>query len=613
MSNGRIPDDVIDAVLKAHDIAEVVGRHVHLTKQGRYLKGLCPFHSEKTPSFTVSPERQTFHCFGCGAGGSAIRFISEIEGLSFGQALRKLAEEAGLQLNLGTAGGERSEPRENPERIKLQEAYVLADKLYQYILHNTEQGKAAKDYLKRRGISEKLMEAFGIGYAPMRWDTLVKLLEKNGFSLPLMEQGGLISAKQDETGYVDKFRDRVMFPIKDWKGQTIAFGGRLMGEGQPKYMNSPESMLFHKSKTLYNLHMSRPHIRKTQELVLFEGYMDVIRSWDAGVSNGVATMGTALTPEHAEAIRRLAERVTVAYDGDSAGQTAAYKSIPILEKAGCQVRIAVLPGGLDPDEFIAKHGSERFVREVMEAAVPSIKYKLLYYRRNYRMQEDGERLRYIQQALRLIAGLPSPIEREHYVRDLTSEFRYSYESAMQTVNEIRLREEKTDSTGDNKPNPWNNVRHDDVKPREKTPKIIPAYQFAERQLLAVMLLDRDVAQYVERRLGDGFNLDAHTAIAAGLYAFYGQGYEPNASMFIGMLQDDQLESLASSLTLIDNRSGVNEAVIDDYIREIKKYPLMQELEQKKELIKQAERAGDIPRALQLGNEIISLEKQLKSS
>ncbi|WP_159883865.1 DNA primase [Paenibacillus puerhi] len=613
MSNGRIPDDVIDAVLKAHDIAEVVGRHVHLTKQGRYLKGLCPFHSEKTPSFTVSPERQTFHCFGCGAGGSAIRFISEIEGLSFAQALRKLAEEAQLAVNLGTTGsGDRTGPNDNPERLKLQEAYGLADKLYQYILHNTEQGKAAKEYLKRRGIDDKLMETFGIGYAPDRWDTLVKLLDKNQFPLPLMEQGGLISAKQDGTGYVDKFRDRVMFPIRDWKGQTIAFGGRMMGEGQPKYMNSPESMLFHKSRTLYNLHAARPQIRKTQELVLFEGYMDVIRSWDAGVLNGVATMGTALTPEHAEAIRRLAERVTVAYDGDSAGQSAAYKSIPILENAGCQIRIAVLPNGLDPDEFIAKHGSERYVREVIEAAVPSIKYKLLYYRRNYRMQEDGERLRYIQQALRMIAGLASPIEREHYVKDLTSEFRYSYESAMQTVNEIRLQAEKTDSGGDNKANPWNNVRND-AKPREKAPKIIPAYQFAERQLLAVMMLDREVAQYVERRLGDGFNLDAHTAIAAGLYAFYGQGYEPNASMFIGTLQDDKLESLASSLTLIDNRSGVNEAVIDDYIREIKKYPLLLELEQKKELIKQAERAGDIPRALQLGNEIISLEKQLKSS
>ncbi|WP_281888191.1 DNA primase [Paenibacillus sp. YYML68] len=611
MSNGRIPQPVVDAVLKAHDIVEVVGKYVHLTKQGHYMKGLCPFHSEKTASFTVTPEKQIYHCYGCQAGGNVIGFVADIEGLSYGQAIRKLAEEASLDVQFGLAT-DGPETKENKDRTKLLEAYELAEKLYQYILHNTEQGKAAKQYLRNRGLSDKLMEAFGLGYAPQRWDTLVNLLEKKQFPLTLMEQGGLISAKQDGTGYVDKFRDRVIFPIRDWKGQTVAFGGRLMGDGQPKYLNSPESMLFHKSRTLYNMHAARPQIRKTQELALFEGYLDVIRSWDAGVHNGVATMGTALTPEHAEQIRRLAERVVVVYDGDSAGQAAAYKSIPLLENAGCQVRIALLPSGMDPDEYIGKYGSERFVREIMDPAVPSIKYKLLYFRRNYKMQEDGERLRYIQQALRVIAGLASPIEREHYVKELTTEFRYSFDTAMQALNEIRLQAEKKEAQGDNKPNPWNNVRNNG-RPRTQSPAIIPAYQFAEKQLLAVMIQDQEVAQYVEKQLGDGFNVEEHAAIAAYLYAYYAQGYEPNASMFIGMLQDDKLESLASSLTLIDNRNGVNEAVIDDYIREIKKYPLVQELEAKREQVKQAERSGDIPTALKLASEIISLEKQLKSS
>ncbi|MBP1156319.1 MULTISPECIES: DNA primase [unclassified Paenibacillus] len=611
MSNGRIPEHVIDAVLKSHDIVEVVGRHVHLTKQGHYLKGLCPFHSEKTPSFTVTPEKQIYHCFGCGAGGNAIRFISEVEGLSFGEAVRKLADEAKLDVGLAPQTG-KEETKEHAERVKLLAGYELAAKLYQYILHNTEQGKAAKAYLRDRGMNDKLIETFGLGYAPTRWDTLTNLLDKKQFSLPLMEQGGLISAKQDGSGYVDKFRDRVMFPIYDWKGQVIAFGGRTMGDAQPKYVNSPESMLFHKSRTLYNLHLARPQVRKMQEIVLFEGYMDIIRAWEAGIRNGVATMGTALTPEQAEAIRRLAERVTVAYDGDQAGQSAAYKSIPMLENAGCQVKIALLPNALDPDEYIAKHGSERFVREVIETAVPSIKYKLLYFRKNYKLQEDGEKLRYIKQALKLIAGLSSPIEREHYLRELSSEFRYSLDALQQNLNEIRLQSEKNERFGDNKDKPWNNVMNNG-KPREHVPSMVPAYQFAERQLLAVMMLDRDISGHVERRLGDGFNMEAHAALAAYLYSYYAQGYEPNVGTFIGMLQDDKLESLASSLTLIDNRNGINDAVIDDYIREIKKYPLLQSLEQKKEEVKQAERSGDIPRALQLGSEIISLEKQLKSS
>ncbi|WP_284638712.1 DNA primase [Paenibacillus silviterrae] len=611
MSNGRIPEEVIEAVLRAHDIVEVVGRYVHLTKQGHYLKGLCPFHSEKSPSFTVTPEKQIYHCFGCGAGGNAIRFISEVEGVSFGQAVRKLADDANLSLGLEDRPGER-QAKENPERVKLLEAYERAGKLYHYILLNTEQGKPALEYLRGRGMNDKMISMFGIGYAPARWDTLVSVLEKNEFPLPLMEKGGLITAKQDGTGYVDKFRDRVMFPIHDWKGQLIAFAGRAMGDVQPKYMNSPESMLFHKSRTLYNIHHARPQIRKAQELVLFEGYMDVIKAWEAGVTNGVATMGTALTPEHAEVIRKNAERVIVAYDGDNAGQSAAYKSIPILENAGCQVRVALLPDRLDPDEYIAAHGSERFVREVVEAAVPSIKYKLIYFRKNYRLQEDGEKLRYIQQALKIIAGLSSPIEREHYVRELSGEFQYSYDSAMQTLNEIRLQSEKYNNAGDNKDQPWNNVMND-RRPRERAPSLYPAYHNAERQLLAVMMADKDVTEYVQKHLGDGFNVDAHAALAAYLYAYYAQGYEPNASTFIGTLQEEELEGLASSLIMMGNRHGLNEQVIDDYIREIKKYPQQQAIERKREEMIRAERSGDILLAAQIGSEIISLEKQLKSS
>ncbi|UUZ85518.1 hypothetical protein LJK88_19555 [Paenibacillus sp. P26] len=275
------------------------------------------------------------------------------------------------------------------------------------------------------------------------------------------------------------------------------------------------------------------------------------------------------------------------------GQTAAYKSIPILENAGCSAKVAVIPNAQDPDEYITANGSERFVREVIETAVPSIKYKLLYFRKNYKLQEDGERLRYIQQALKLIAAIPTPIEREHYVRELTGEFNYSYDAAMQTLNEIRMQTEKNEKIRDNKDNPWNNVMNDG-RPRQQMPRVMPAYQFAERQLLAAMMADREVSAYVEQKLGDQFNIESHAALAAYLYAYYAGGYEPNATTFIGTLQDDKLESLASSLTLIDNRNGINDTVIDDYIREIRKYPTLQLLERKREEVKQAERKGIFP-------------------
>ncbi|EGL19931.1 MULTISPECIES: DNA primase [unclassified Paenibacillus] len=608
MGYGRIPDEVIEAVLQRHDIADVIGKYVHLTKQGHYLKGLCPFHSEKSPSFTVTPEKQIYHCFGCGAGGNMFQFLREIEGYTFAEAVRHLAEEADIPVTW-----EESLSADNPQqkdRSKMLEANEKAAKLYRYILMNTDQGKNALDYVRNRQMSDKLIDAFQIGYAPAMWDTLVQQLQKAGYDLPLMERGGLVSARSEGDGYIDKFRDRVIFPIWDAQGKVIAFGGRALGDVQPKYLNSPETMLFNKSRVLYNFHQARPQIRKTNTMVLFEGYMDVVKAWEAGVRNGVGTMGTALTPEHAELIRRNAGRVVICYDGDSAGQNAAYKAIPLLEQAGCEVKVAMLPDAQDPDEYITAYGSERFVREIIDYAVPSIKYRLHYIRRHFRLQEEGDRIRYQQTALKMIADLSS-IEREHYLKQLAGEFETSYESLKQDLANLRMKSEKNRTVRDNIDVPWNNGRHN----RKETPKapLYPAYHNAERQLLAVMMHDRDVSAYVEERLGDEFNVDAHAVLAAYLYAFYAQNSTPSVSRYMAMIQDDKLENLASSIAMMGAHHGVNEVVIDDYIKEIKKYPKQQEISRKKEEMIRAERSGDPLRAAQILSEIIALEKQLKFS
>jgi DNA primase len=609
---GRIPDEVIEAVLKHHDIVEVIGKYIHLTKQGHYMKGLCPFHSEKSPSFTVTPEKQIYHCFGCGVGGNSIHFLMEIEGFGFSEAVTRLAEEAGIPVSWEEASEEQTE--QQLEKSTLLRAYELASKLYQYIMHNTEQGKAAKEYLRSRGISEKLMETFQIGYAPATWDTTVQLLDKRGFNLSLMDKGGLVSARSEGNGYVDKFRERIMFPICDSTGKVIAFGGRAMGDVQPKYLNSPETILFNKSKSLYNFHQARANIRKKGQVVLFEGYVDVIKAWEAGVLNGVATMGTALTKEHATILNRNADNVVICYDGDNAGQSAAYKSIPIIEDTGTRVNVAMLPDSKDPDEYVRTYGFERFVREIIEPAVPSMKYKLLYIRKNFKLHEDGDRLRYLQTAVKMIAELLSPIEREHYLKQLSSEFPDSSHDALkQDLHEILLESEKNRKNGDNKQFLWNNVRNNGSAAEKRRTALLPAYHNAERQLLAIMMHDRDICLHVEKQLGDQFHVEAHAVLAAYLYAYYAQYIEPNASRYIAMLQDDQLESLASSIVMIGMGHGVNAQVIDDYIREIKKVPLQQEITRKKEEMVRAERAGDHQQAAQIAIQIITLEKQLKTS
>lgn len=615
MRYGRIPEEVIEAVLKRHDIVDVIGRHVHLSKQGHYMKGLCPFHSEKSPSFTVTPEKQIYRCFGCNVGGNLIRFVMEIEGLSFSEAITKLAEEADIPITWEEASEEQNEQQQ--EKATLLKAYDFAAKLYHYILGNTEQGKVAKGYLASRGISDKLIDTFQIGYAPAMWDTLVQQLVKREFDLTLMEKGGLISAKHEGTGYVDKFRERVMFPICDAAGKVIAFGGRSMGDAQPKYLNSPESTLFNKSRTMYNLHLARPNMRKLQQAVLFEGYVDVIKAWEAGISNGVATMGTALTKEHAALLNRNADQIVVCYDGDNAGQSAAFKSIPILEETGSRVTVAMLPDGKDPDDYVKQYGFDRFVREIIEPAVPSMKYKLLYIRKNFKLHEDGDRLRYLQSAVKLISELHSPMEREHYLKQLASEFPdSSYEAMKLDLHEILLQSEKNRPDGDNKPILWNNVMNNGrtaERTRKKTPSLLPAYHNAERLILAVMMHDRDVCAHVEVQLGDQFNVEAHAVLAAYLYAYYAQNAEPDASRYIAMLQDEQLESLASSIVMMGAGHGMNEQVIDDYIRQIRKVPMQEEIERKIEERVRAERAGDHLRAAQIAIEIIALEKRMKST
>lgn len=608
MGSGRIPDDAIEAVLKAHDITDVVGKYVHLSKQGHYLKGLCPFHSEKTPSFTVTPERQIFHCFGCGAGGNSIQFVMQKEGLTFSEAVRQLAEEAGIPIGPEDAYSEPSPQQQ--ERIELLKAYELSARVYRSILMNTVQGRDALAYLRTRGISDELIDTFQLGYAPNMWDALVKQLEKSGFLLPAMERGGLVSAKADGQGYVDKFRDRVMIPIHDPKGRAIAFGGRAMGDVQPKYLNSPESALFHKSRSLFNLHRARADIRKREQIVLFEGYFDVIRAWQAGVHHGVATMGTALTGDHAEAIKRLTGEAVICYDGDSAGQAAAFKSIPLLEQAGLSVKVAMLPDGKDPDEYIAANGSERFVREIIEGAVTSTKFRLLYARRNFRLQEEADRLRYLSGAVKLIADLPSLLEREHYLREIASEFEVSLDALKQDVAELLIRREKSKPSGDNNANLWNNVRNNG-KEAERVPPLRPASYNAERLLLAVMMHDRDVCKIVEERLGDGFMMETHAVLAAYLYAFYSQENEPSLSKYLATLQDPELSRLASSIAMIGASHAVNERVIDDYILQIKKAPLQQEIKRKEEEAIHAERMGDPLRAAQIRIEMITLEKQLR--
>ncbi|MFD0672054.1 DNA primase [Cohnella sp. GCM10027633] len=606
MNNGMIPQSVIDEVLRRHDIADTVGKVVHLVKNGKYLKGLCPFHSERTPSFTVTPEKQIYHCYGCGKGGNVIKFLMDLESLSFPEAVKQLAEDIGIQATWSAAGHAEPTPQQQ-QKQRLVEAHEYSVKLYHHILRNTVPAKPAMDYLRSRGFTDALIEEFGIGYAPARWDTLTQALERKGYSADEMESGGLLSRRQEAEGYVDRFRDRVMFPIRDASGNAIAFGGRLMTDGQPKYLNSPESPLFNKSRTLYRLSEAKPAIRRLRQAVLFEGYVDVIKAWSAGVHNGVATMGTALTAEHAAVLKRFADVIVLCYDGDDAGQAAAHKSIPLLEGAGFVVRVSVIPNRMDPDEYIGAHGPAAFVRECIEGAVSAIKFQLIYLRKAHILLEEDGRIRYLRDAVKLVARQDSPTERELLLKELSQEFGVSIDTLKQESLEVRQRE-KLGNARDIPGGTWNN-EWNEKRSSSKLPALAPANVQAEKQLLSWMLLDADTAGIVQERLGDDFHVEDHAALAAYLYAYYAQGNDPDVGRFITTLQDDRLESAASAIAL--DHTPFDERVLEDCLRTIGRASLAREMERKKEQLHHAEKSGDPMKAAQILTEIIALDKRRK--
>jgi len=363
-------EDQVDEIKRKTDIVSVVGSYVVLKKLGRHHKGLCPFHSEKTPSFMVNEEMGLYKCFGCGAGGDVIKFLMEIEGIDFRDALERLAEKVGVKLvNRRRDDGD--------VRAKMLEVMDLAARYYHWLLMEGKAGESAREYLKSRSISEKLMETFNLGFAMQSWEGLVNyLIKKKGYSEELLEKVGLVSRKSSGGGVYDKFRGRVMFPLQDAGGKVVGFTGRILPslakDDEPKYMNSPETALYHKSRMLYGFYQAKKAIRENKRAVLVEGQMDCISSFAAGITETVAVGGTALTEDQVEMIARLADKIYLSMDADEAGSVAIKRSVELAEKRGLNIKVVQLEGGKDPDEIARKSASKW--KEMVENSVDVYEY-----------------------------------------------------------------------------------------------------------------------------------------------------------------------------------------------------------------------------------------------
>lgn len=601
-TRNRIPDETIEQIRLNVDIVDIIGEYIPLKKQGRNFFGLCPFHGEKTPSFSVAPDKQIFHCFGCKVGGNAYTFLMEIEGWSFLEAVQHLAEKTGIEIPQIPRDSQSSgQSNQHQEMIKMHELLV---KLYHYCLTETDFGKEALAYLKARGIAEQTIKAFQIGYSPQSWDFTASFLLRRGFSLEIAQKAGLLTKRDFDGKIFDRFRNRIMFPIQNAKGETIAFGGRVLKEGEPKYLNTPETPIFNKSQTLYGFHLAREMIRKKRQTILFEGYVDVISAHEAGVHNAIATLGTALTSEQANRIRRTSETVIICYDSDYAGMNATLKAAELLDNAGCFVKIANLPDGYDPDEYIQKHGGKKFIDDVLAQSVTVMTFKIKALRQGKNLQDEGERLRFIEEVLKEVSKLSNPIERDHYLRQLAEEFSLSLDALKKQFYFLRSKRIK-----DKDPR----LRDANLGKSLVKNSLLPAHQNAERMLLAHMMKNQEIASTVKERIGGSFNIDEHSALAAYIYAYYANEPHSDVRKLIETIDDKQVLQLASELAITEINNDISDEALQDYIRVIEHYPKWLKIRAKTKEKIEAEQREDFLTAAKIANEIIKMEKALRSN
>ena len=530
-----IPAGFRDELVARCDIVDVVSDYVTLTPKGGSYWGLCPFHGEKTPSFHVLPDRQLYHCFGCGKGGGVISFIMDVENLPFPDAVRLLAKRAGMEV-----------PEENLDegsrrkRGRLLELNKEAARFFHSQLHSP-QGAEGLAYLQKRGLTRGVMTRFGLGFAPDSWDSLLLAMTQKGFSKgDLLAVGLVVSNKKG--GFYDRFRNRVMFPIIDLRGDVIGFGGRVLGDGTPKYLNSPDSPVFNKSRNLFALNLAKN--TKQGHLILTEGYMDTISLHQAGFDCAVASLGTSLTGDHAKLLSRFAKEVILCYDGDTAGIRAADRAIPMLERTGLKVRVLRVTGAKDPDEYIKTYGREAFAR-MLDQSQNYVDYNLRQLQEQYNLEEPMQRTEFARAGVELLSQLDSPVEREVYAGQLAQTSGVGKQAILQEIKRCRGQRlwQAKRKQARRTLTPVNQVQPQNRQLRYENPRSARA----EEGVLRLLMLDSSLEKGVAGLTPEQFSSPVLGKIYGALLAHLAQGRTLQLGALEGELEGAEIALLADLL------------------------------------------------------------------
>ena len=556
----RYSDDIIEEVRMKNDIVDVISQYVKLTRRGSSYFGLCPFHNEKTPSFSVTPSKQMYYCFGCGAGGNVYNFIMEYENYSFGEALSHLADRAGVELPKIEYSREAREKAE--QRANLLEINKLAAQYFYYQLRR-EGGKTAYGYLTGRGLSEETIRKFGLGYSDKYSDDLYKYLKGKGYSDELLRESGLFNV-DERRGMYDKFWNRVIFPIMDVNNRVIGFGGRVMGDGKPKYLNSPETKIFDKSRNLYGLNVART--TRKNYLILCEGYMDVIAMHQAGFTNAVASLGTALTSGHASLVKRYTKEVLLLYDSDGAGIRAALRAIPILREAGVTSRVVSLKPWKDPDEFIKNEGAEAF-EERLNQAMDSFMFRVHIAEQEFAMDAPQGQNQFFERCAEMLLELSDELERNLYIEAIVKEYgRYGVgtEDIRKRVNTLALKGTPAEKR---------------IQPKSGTPetkKKESAVDKAQKLMLTWLVNYPGIFEQVEKYISPSdFVVPLYKEVAQMLFDQHKEG-ETNPGKLLNAFTDSEEQREVASLfnaTIHLENEGEQQRAFSDTLLRIKEESL----------------------------------------
>ncbi len=583
------PDSKIDEIRNTANIVEIINNYLPLRKVGRNYQGLCPFHSEKTPSFSVSEEKQIFRCFGCGTAGNVFSFLMRYHNISFVQAVKDLARRYQISLPDMPASSHKRNEIDKAELI-----YNLNEKAaayYAYILNNLQEAQPAKDYLAKREFSADLAALFGLGYAPPDWDSLVRQLTQHSHSLSLAEQAGLVISKKNG-GYYDRFRNRIIFPIFDISGKVCGFGGRVLDDSLPKYLNSPETPVYHKGKLLYGLHLAKNELRQKGFGLIVEGYFDLLSLYAKGIKNVVATMGTALTPNHIRILKGYAREFMILFDSDQAGVDAAVRSIPLFLKEGVSAKVVILPDGHDPDTFIRANSVDKF-EQLMGKAVPVNKFLLDQLTEKWGTSLEGK-TQILSEIAPVVNSITDPIRRSLYMSDIAKNLKIS-EGLVEKALQSKSDRENVETVTNTKPVLGN------------------TNSYLEKTIVEILLLYPEYVPIFLKERGVGFlESEDIKCIFTHLENIWEKEGTVDAGQLLARVQDPALESKIAAIVLDAPEYDRNEVelVVRDLLTEIRRQKLKHQREILLGQIEDAERKKQYDIASSAAKELLEEHKKL---